>query len=193
MDYESIQNLHAGDHFNFKGLEWVVLDPDKEGGVLAITADIWKRDVPFSQEYFEGCNNWRTSTIRDDLHCLMNKIGADNLLPHTVDLVADNGDKLYGTMDEMIFLLTCDEYRKYRDAIPRYARWIWTCTPWITTNTGFADSVRCVDTDGSLSSTIAHDGGGGVAPACIFNPRITASRMWRTCSPRWRSRTSSTA
>lgn len=171
MDYESIQNLHAGDHFNFKGLEWVVLDPDKEGGVLAITADIWKRDVPFSQEYFEGCNNWRTSTIRDDLHCLMNKIGADNLLPHTVDLVADNGDKLYGTMDEMVFLLTCDEYRKYRDVMPRYDSWIWTCTPWITTNTGTANGVRGVDSDGSLSSGYANGGSGGVAPACIFNPR----------------------
>lgn len=171
MDYESIQNLHAGDHFNFKGLEWVVLDPDKEGGVLAITADIWKRDVPFSQECFEGCNNWRTSTIRDDLNCLMHKIGADNLLPHTVDLVADNGDKLYGTMDEMVFILTCDEYRKYRDAIPRYTCWIWTCTPWITNNTGSAGNVRLVDTDGSLYGCSADYGNGGVAPACIFNPR----------------------
>lgn len=177
MDYESIQNLHAGDHFNFKGLEWVVLDPDKEGGVLAITADIWKRDVSFSQECFEGCNNWRTSTIRDDLHCLMNEIGADNLLPHTVDLVADNGDKLYGTMDEMIFLLTCDEYRKYHDAIPRYARWIWTCTPRITTNNGGATTVRSVYSDGSLTNYGADNCLGGVAPACIFDPRHLKLRL----------------
>ena len=102
----------------------------------------------------------------------MHKIGADNLLPHTVDLVADNGDKLYGTMDEMVFILTCDEYRKYRDAIPRYTRWIWTCTPWITTNTGYAYDVRRVYTDGSLySGGFANVGSGGVAPACIFNPR----------------------
>lgn len=171
MNNESIQNLHAGDHFDFKGLEWVVLDPDKEGGVLAITADIWKRDVPFSQEYFEGCNNWRKSTIRDKCHDLMHKIGAGNLLPHTVDLVADNGDKLYGTMEEMVFLLTCDEYRKYRDVIPQYGRWIWTCTPWTTTSAGGATSVRGVGTDGSLINSGASHGGGGVAPACIFNPR----------------------
>lgn len=138
MDYESIQNLHAGDHFNFKGLEWVVLDPDKEGGVLAITADLWAEDVPFSQEYFEGCNDWHKSTIREKVRGLMHKIGVDNLLPHIVDLVADNGDKLYGTMEEMVFLLTCDEYRKYRDVIPKYRRWIWTCTPWITPYTGNA-------------------------------------------------------
>ena len=171
MNNESIQNLHPGDHFDFKGLEWVVLDPDKEGGVLAITADLWAKDVPFSQEYFKGCNDWRKSTIREKVRGLMHKIGADNLLPHTVDLVADNGDKLYGTMEEMVFLLTCDEYRKYRDVIPRYSRWIWTCTPWVTLYTGNAGSVRRVSSDGSLSIYTAYDGHGGVAPACIFNPR----------------------
>lgn len=171
MDYESIQNLHAGDHFNFKGLEWVVLDPDKEGGVLAITADIWKRNAPFNRKCFDGCNNWCRSILRDDLYELKQEIGVDNLLPHTVDLVADNGDKLYGTLDEMVFLLTCDEYRKYRDVMPRYDSWIWTCTPWITTNTGIALNVRCVYSDGSLGGTGAYVGGGGVAPACIFNPQ----------------------
>ena len=74
-------------------------------------------------------------------------------------------------MEEMVFLLTCDEYRKYRDVIPKYRRWIWTCTPWITTNTGIAYNVRNVVTDGSLSNGGAYNGGGGVAPACIFNPQ----------------------
>lgn len=171
MNNESIQNLHPGDHFDFKGIEWVVLDPDKEGGVLAITADIWAEDVPFSQEYFEGCNNWCKSTIREKVRGLMHKIGVDNLLPHIVDLVADNGDKLYGTMEEIVFLLTCDEYRKYRDVIPKYRRWIWTCTPWITTNTGSASGVRIVYSGGSLNDSNANYGHGGVAPACIFNPR----------------------
>lgn len=31
MDYESIQNLHAGDHFNFKGLEWGSPRPGQGG------------------------------------------------------------------------------------------------------------------------------------------------------------------
>ena len=168
MNNESIQNLHAGDHFNFKGLEWVVLDPDKEGGVLAITADIWKRNVPFNRKCFDGCNNWCRSILRDDLYELKQEIGVDNLLPHTVDLVADNGDKLYGTLDEMVFLLTCDEYRKYRDVMPRYNSWIWTCTPWITTNTGNAYYVRHVNTDGSL---------------CTAPLRATAMAAWPRLAP----------
>ena len=172
MDYESIQNLHAGDHFNFKGLEWVVLDPDKEGGVLAITADIWKRNVPFNRKYFDGCNNWCRSILRDDLYELKQEIGVDNLLPHTVDLVADNGDKLYGTLDEMVFLLTCDEYRKYRNLIPQYYGWIWTSTPWYCgdkdSDTGAVGYVRLVNAGGQLNCGAY--GSGVVAPACILNP-----------------------
>jgi hypothetical protein len=177
MDYESIQNLHAGDHFNFKGLEWVVLDPNKEGGVLAITADIWKRNVPFNQRCFDGCNNWRGSILRNDLSELKQKIGVDNLLPHTVDLVADNGDKLYGTLDEMVFLLTCDECRKYRDVMPKYDSWIWTCTPWTAVSTGVAHIVRGVSFDGSLNDFTANNGYGGVAQACIFDPRHLKLRL----------------
>ena len=45
-----------------------------------------------------------------------NKLG-DNLLLHTVDLVADNGDRAYGAVADLVFILTCDEYRKYRDYI----------------------------------------------------------------------------
>lgn len=172
MDYESIQNLHAGDHFNFKGLEWVVLDPDKEGGVLAITAEQFYRSEAFSDKCFAGCNDWRKSTLRNKLRKdLLPHLDSNNLIYHTVDLVADNGDKLYGVVDEQIFLLTCDEYRKYRDVIPQYDHWMWTCTPWITTSTGSAVSVRRVNSGGSLSNNYADSGNGGVAPACIFNPQ----------------------
>lgn len=34
MKNESIQSLHPGEWFDCAGLEWVVLDPDKEGGDL---------------------------------------------------------------------------------------------------------------------------------------------------------------
>lgn len=172
MKNESIQNLHPGDRFNFKGLEWVVLDPDKEGGVLAITAELFYSAVAFNSQCFKGCNNWRKATLRDKLYNdLVPLLGEDNLLPHTVDLIADNGDKLYGTVQEKVFILTCDEYRKYRDVIPRYDGRMWMCTPWITTNTGSAIYVRNVYSDGYLHDSPAASGDGGAAPACIFNPQ----------------------
>lgn len=96
------------------------------------------------------------------------------LLSHTVDLVADNGDRAYGTVKDTVFILTCDEYRKYRDYIPYYDSFIWTSTPWYCggegSDTGHVDIVRGVCAGGKLGHGNAH-GRGAVAPACVLNPK----------------------
>lgn len=95
------------------------------------------------------------------------------LLSHTVDLVADNGDRAYGTVQDTVFILTCDEYRKYCDYIPHYDNWIWTATPWFcgdeNSDTDVAIHVRFVDTDGQLDINYACFSY-AVAPACVLNP-----------------------
>ena len=96
-------------------------------------------------------------------------LGEDNLIPHEVDLVADNGDDRYGTVTDKVFILTCDEYRKYRKSVPLLPEWMWTCTPRYITDTGSSRDVRHVYTGGSLDYDIA-DSTYGVAPACVFNP-----------------------
>lgn len=72
-------------------------------------------------------------------------------------------------------ILTCDEYRKYRDYIPHYDSWIWTATPWYCgdedSDTGCAAIVRSVD----ISSRFGCVGAcinGAVAPACVLNPKF---------------------
>lgn len=182
----NITTLRPGEHFMFKDFEWVCLDPNHtDGGVLAIMAKTWAEDVQFcSSDKFAdekgNWNNYRTSLIREILNDLLaNKFGAnklgDNLLLHTVDLVADNGDRAYGTINDDVFILTCDEYRKYRDYIPHYDSWIWTATPWFC---GYKDSdtgcgaamVRAVDIGGWFCQVGACRNG-AVAPACILNPK----------------------
>lgn len=67
-------------------------------------------------------------------------------------------------------LITCDEYRKYREFIPHYDDWIWTATPWYCggkdSDTGNANAVRIVYMEGKLSSS------NSVVPACILNPEF---------------------
>lgn len=182
----NITTLRPGEHFMFKNFEWVCLDPNHpDGGVLAIMAKPWAKDVKFCQsdkfvDEKGNWNNYRTSLIREILNDSLakkiraNKLG-DNLLLHTVDLVADNGDRAYGTVQDFVFILTCDEYRKYRDYIPHYDSWIWTATPWICgdedPNTGCgAAMVRSVD----ICDRFCFVGAclnGVVAPACILNPK----------------------
>lgn len=177
----NITTLRPGEHFMFKNFEWVCLDPNHpDGGVLAIMATPWKKDVKFcpNNKFADEKGNWnnyRTSNVRGVLSDMANAVfEKQSLLRHNVDLVADNGDRAYGTVQEFAFILTCDEYRKYRDYIPHYDSFIWTATPWCCgdkdSDTGHVDIVRGVCAGCRLGHGNAC-GRGAVAPACVLNPK----------------------
>lgn len=171
MKEENIGVLSAGERFGFKGFEWIVLDNNVDGGVLAIMASAWNNEEYSFDD--DGCNNYAKSSLRRKLlNELLPVLGEDNLIPHEVDMVADNGDDRYGTVTDRVFILSCDEYRKYRKHVPLLPEWMWTCTPWyvFAPDTGYGDHVRNVGTGGLLYGNYAGNGG-GVAPACVFNPK----------------------
>lgn len=179
----NITTLRPGEHFMFKGFEWVCLDPNHpDGGVLAIMAKLWAKDVKFcpDERYADEKGNWnnyRTSLLHKEVLGFVKVLGTDNLILHKINLVADNGDRAYNTVTIMddVFILTCDEYRKYREFIPHYDNWIWTATPWFC---GYKDSdtgcgaamVRAADIGGWFG-TVGACLNGAVAPACILNPK----------------------
>lgn len=172
MTEERINVLSAGERFSFKGFDWICLNPNAEDGdgVLAIMAETWN-----GKEYLfdkDGNNNYAKSSLRKKLlNDLLPVLGEENLLPHVVDLTADNGDDMYGTVTDKVFILSCDEYRKYRKHVPLLDEWMWTCTPWwIDPNSGNGYFVRYVHTTGNLSDYVAYYSG-GVAPACIFSSK----------------------
>ena len=171
MKEENIGVLSAGEHFDFRGFEWIVLDNNVNDGVLAIMASAWNNEEYIFDD--DSCNNYAKSSLRRKLlNELLPVLGEDNLIPHEVDMVADNGDDRYGTVTDRVFILSCDEYRKYRKHVPLLPEWMWTCTPWyvFTPNAGYSDNVRCVDSTGGLDSINAGNSN-GVAPACVFNPK----------------------
>lgn len=178
----NITTLRPGEHFMFKDFEWVCLDPNhSDGGVLAIMAKPWKKNVKFCQsdKFADGkgnLNNYCTSNVRMILSDMVNTVfDRKNLLSHTVDLVADNGDHAYGIVHDFVFILTCDEYRKYRDSIPHYDSLIWTATPLCCgdedSNTGCASHVRSMSVSGKFYNSSAGSNN-AVAPACILNPKL---------------------
>ena len=159
--------MKAGDKFEFKGFEWVVLNPKiTEGGVLAMMTSTWNGEkYPFDKD---GRNDWRKSSLKKKLEEeLLPVLGEENLLDHAADLEADNGDRKYGYVLGKVFLLSCWEYRRYREYVPIPQEWMWTCTPWTTTG----HSVRLVSPDGSLGSNYA-DYTFGVAPACVIKKSL---------------------
>ena len=169
MKEENIGVLSAGERFGFKGFEWIVLDNNVDGGVLAIMASAWNNEEYSFDD--DGCNNYAKSSLRRKLlNELLPVLGEDNLIPHEVDMVADNGDDRYGTVTDRVFILSCDEYRKYRKHVPLLPEWMWTCTSWYISDSGCGYGVRSVYAGGGLYSINASSSI-GVAPACVFNPK----------------------
>lgn len=155
------RKIKDGDHFTYKGIEFIRLGKE-QGGILCITAKAWK-EIAFDKG---GSNDFKKSSVKKLLNGeFLSLLNESDLLPYTMDLTADNGDKAYGTDTVKVGLLSVDLYRKYRDFIPLYPEWMWTCTAWYCS--GIAYYVRVVGTDGAL-----YGGGaglaGGVVPACIF-------------------------
>lgn len=76
----NITILRLGEHFMFKGFEWVCLDPNHpDGGLLAIMAEPWARDVKFcpSDKFTDERGNWnnyRTSNVRGILSDMANSV-----------------------------------------------------------------------------------------------------------------------
>lgn len=171
------EKLMIGEHFTYEGIEWICLDII-DGNYLAITAQVWQK-LPFD---VDNHNNWKESSLRRVLNDeFLDKLNKKHLVKQTSDLIADNGDKAYGTTEDYVTILSCNQYRKYRDLVPNYPEWMWTLTPWscYNTNSGNGSYVCRVYPSGYVSYHIPSGyvsyyiaiSSYGVAPACIFSSK----------------------
>lgn len=164
---DKIKFPKPGEQFEYNGVKFTALG-EEQGGVLAIVSELLEDEMPLDES---NKNDWRTSSLRKYLNGeYLEQFNRGDLLPFVSDLTADNGMKDYGTAEDYVFLLSCDLFRKYREFIPRFNNWWWTLTPW-TCSPSIADLARVVNVGGTLDDGGAC-GGSGVAPACLFNPKI---------------------
>lgn len=163
---DKIKIPKPGEQFEYNGIEFTVLG-EEQGGVLAIVSKLpWQR-MPFDES---SKNDWRISSLRKYLNGeYLKQFNRGDLLPFVSDLTSDDGMRNYGTAEDYVFLLSYDLYRKYRESVPRFnGRW-GTLTPW-TCNPGSA-LIRNVSANGTVDISFANIIN-GVAPACLFNPKI---------------------
>lgn len=163
-------DICIGDHFIYKDIKWICLDII-DGNYLAITAKVWQ-ELPFD---FGNHNNWKESSLRRMLNYkFLDKLNKEHLVMQTSDMIADNGDKSYGTCKDYVTILSCDQYRKYRDLVPCYPERMWTLTPWSCYDSlgGTDGIVRLVNPTGNINDYSACCFGYGVAPVCLFSSKI---------------------
>ena len=136
--------LKPGESFWYKGIEWVVLG-EEHGGVLCIT----RKPIAFEPFDTKEGNNWMTSSLREMLDYFAYRLLEEDLIKRKPDLTADNGGTSYNERaeEEFVSLLSCEEYRKYRDIMPKIEDKFWTCTP-VTDVPEYGCSVRTVNDRG---------------------------------------------
>lgn len=163
MSKFSNETLNPGEHFIYNGIEFICLDII-DGNYLAMTAEPYA-EIPFDTN---GKNDWRKSSSRRVLNNdFLDHLDRRHLIKQTSDLIADNGDKAYGTSEDYVTILSCDQYRKYREIIHLFGKWMWTLTPW-SCSLNYSDSVRQIMPSGHIEYNYAYNDC-GVAPVCLFS------------------------
>lgn len=158
------------------GVEYIVCEQFDDGTTGVVTKDILSTTMNFGEN-----NNWKNSKRREWLNSeyydkLSQKFGAENIIPHKVDLLSMDGYDDYGISEDMISDMTFDSYRKYHKYIGDCDTSYYLATPDSTPSGCGASYVLCVDDGGD----VGYSGCGwdrGVRPFCILKSSIFVSAV----------------
>lgn len=165
--------LVIGEKFELAGLMWTILDITDKGYMCL--ADKLEDSMSFANK----TNNWSDSGLREYLdnvflEKIAGEIGKENIIPFNRNLLSLDGQTEYGECEDMVSLLTVDEYRKYRKLIPNAGYWWWTCTPWSTESNSYEVETAVVSPSGYVFNNYCYNDR-VVRPACIFSSAIFES------------------
>lgn len=165
-------NVPCGDTVKLGNRECIVLDHND--GTTAVITKQFVKTMAFGENGNYLTSDIRSYCIGDFYQELAKVVGAENIVPHVVNLDADDGTGDHVECTDSVSILTRDQYRRYRKFLPAYDEWWWLATRVNTDDPDYARYVCCVNPSGILSW-----GGyvcrGGVRPFCILNSSILVS------------------
>lgn len=169
---KSLGDVKVGDTVTIGEREYIVLGHGAE-----TTAVITKN--PVKSMAFGKDGDYTKSDVRT--YCngkfykeLCNAVGKDNIIPHTVKLVSDDGSNKGASVKDNVSILTTDLYRRYRELLPAIGSSCWTATRVTTLDKNYARCVCYVISRGFLIWGDC-DFSNGVRPFCILNSSILVS------------------
>lgn len=169
---KKLGDFKPGETVKFGDREYIVLGHAQETTAV-ITKDIVK------EMEFGKTGDYTKSYVREFCNGefykeLAKAVGKDNIVPHRVNLMCDDGSNKGVTCKDNISILTTENYRRYREFLPAIGKWYWTATGVTTLDKDYARCVCDVNSRGVLS-WIGCGGCRGVRPFCILNSSILVS------------------
>ena len=169
---KTLGSVNPGDTVTIGEREYIVLGHGEE--TTAIIAKKPTMSMAFGKDSDYTKSNVRTYCNGEFYKELCKAVGKHNIIPHTVNLVSDDGSNKGATVKDNVSILTCDLYRRYREFLPEINFACWTATRVTTLNEGYARSVCFVSSNGVLN-WFSCGGSYGVRPFCILDSSVLVS------------------
>lgn len=167
---KTLGSITPGQTVKLGNREYIVL------GHAAETTAVITKEFAKKMEFGEN-GDYTKSYVRE--YCngefykeLVKAVGKDNIVKHTVNLMADDGTGKGKVVQDNVSILTTDLYRCYRAFLPSYGDWWWTATRVSDDDSlGYARCVCCVNSRGILNWR-GCGCSGGVRPFCVLKSSV---------------------
>lgn len=166
---KNLGSVKPGEIVTIGSREYIVLG--HTAGTTALITNAVTKTMVFGRD-----SDYEKSDVRE--YCngefykeLCKAVGKYNIIPHAVDLTADDGsDKGHGVTDN-VSILTKKLYRRYREFIPAIGYPCWTATRAATLNKDYTRYVCFISSHGFCGwDHCEYDN--GVRPYCILNSSL---------------------
>ena len=176
IDGKPLRDFSPGSIVKIGDREYIVLGHGKETTAV-ITKEFAKR-LEFGEDGDYTKSNVRKYCNGVFYEELAKSVGKNNIIEHTVKLVAADGTSKKSTIKAKVSILTTELYRRYREFLPRYGNSWWTATR-LSAGEGpeYARGVCCVSSNGILVWNDSSDVCYGVRPYCILNSSILVNEV----------------
>lgn len=147
-----LSELKQYDHFfDEEGDEYILCELFEDGSAAVLRANPLDKKMSFGKNNNWEESNWREYLNGDYLIELEHKFGAENIIPHKVDLTSMDGFDDYGYTIDKVAIMTFDEYREHSKEIGLVKSWQWLATPNQTPSRNDTSFVRVVGDVGRVS------------------------------------------
>lgn len=169
---KTLGSVKPGDTVIIGEREYIVLGHGEE--TTAIIAKKPTKSMAFGKDGDYAKSDVRTYCNGDFYKELCKAVGKHNIIPHTVNLVADDGSNKGVIVKDNVSILTNDLYRRYRELLPWIGSSWWTATRVTTLNKDYACCVCIVSSHGFLDwNRCVYSF--GVRPFCVLNSSVLVS------------------
>lgn len=148
---KELSELKQYEHFfDEDGEEYVLCELFDDGIASVLKAELLEKTMSFGENNNWVESNWRKYLNGTYLRELERKFGAENIVPHKVDLTSMDGFDDYGYTMDKVAIRTFDEYRKTSNGVGLVNGRQVLATPNQTTSRKDSSCVQVVDDGGDV-------------------------------------------